>query len=154
MYFPYCLRCHTLNNFGDKNCGSCKVTFSVARAVNTAIDKFHGNKQKTMKYLGITNRNRFYELTECIPEISNAWEFIKDRPIDEVTKIIGSKVLNKANPTQLRLLKALPREYDYCQMTSELQREFVDWVLENWKTLSRKQMRNKLPKPDRDVIVI
>ncbi|WP_372654345.1 hypothetical protein [Halobacteriovorax sp.] len=79
MNYPYCTRCHSKNNLGQKVCGSCKVTLAVATQVNTAIYFCNRNKRQNARYLGFKNRTSFYTLSQSIPEIYNAWDEINGK---------------------------------------------------------------------------
>jgi len=127
MYHPYCKRCLSKNNLGQETCGSCNIKITVARAFNTAIDFCKGNKKRASQYLGFQNRSSFYSLSQSIPEVSQAWESFEGKPQDEPKKILGTKVMNKATLTEIRIWKKVLRIYEYHQMGEKKQHELVEW---------------------------
>lgn len=154
MNYPFCTRCLSKNNLGQKICGSCDVTLAIVTSINTAI-KFCGrNKKKASRYLGFKNRTSFYKLTQAIPEIYDAWDEIQGVPQDEVKKILGTKVMDKATITEQRMWKKILRLSDYHDMTEKKQQDFADWFHSDSSRITFAMAKEKLKEMGTDVIWI
>jgi hypothetical protein len=144
MFYPFCERCHTRNNFGRKLCGSCELTIGVAKRVNGAIYLFNDNKEKAMKFLGFSNRNSFYAILREIPEIAQAWDGIEESKREDRRKIFGNKVLNKTTKRERGFFWKVLREHDYYCLPEIIQEKFVNWISENRNELTLIEVKEKL----------
>lgn len=152
MYYPFCKRCQTKDNFGKKLCGSCKVTLAVATEVNTAINDMSRNRTKASRFLGFSSTAGFYKMISQIPEIHEAWSGLNGVPMDEVKKILGQKVLNKITFAEHRLWKKILRLQEYMHIDDDKQEEFVYWFNKNYHTMTLALAKEKLLEIDKDVI--
>lgn len=151
MYYPFCKRCHTKDNFGDHTCGSCRITLKVAKEVNTILYDFKGDKTKTARFLG-ASRSTFYKFASQVPEIYSFWDGIEGVRLDDTKKVIGYKTRNKMNFTEHRLWKKVLRLREFADIAEDKQAEFVEWFHENSTYMTLSKAKEKLRELDGDVI--
>lgn len=155
MYFPICARCRSKNTLGDEICGSCRITLSVAKVINTIIDRCDGKRTRAMEYVGLTNKKYYFKLLNEIPEISEAWEGSDDVPdilmdneqkTTKPRKIVGTNILNEATQQEYDwFYKKIFRETDYTRLPNAKQEEFINWLWSvDLNRLSIKDARAKL----------
>jgi hypothetical protein len=126
----------------------------VAREMNNAIDLCKGNKKQVACYLGFQNRSSFYRLSQSIPEVHEAWDTIEGKAQDEVKKVLGTRVMNKATMTEIRMWRKLSRLHEYHVMEEKKQQEFIDWLHSDSSRITLAEAKEKLKEIDNDVIRI
>lgn len=131
MHYPYCERCHTGNNYGDRICGNCLVTLDFVKRFNTAFDRFKGNRRKLYEYFGFSQRTFFFNFIQSIPEIAKFWDDMEYKAPDDISKLINcdGKVRNQLSVFHVRMCKRLLKEYEYYNLSEEKQKEFMNWVI-------------------------
>ena len=143
MYYPFCERCHTKNNFGYRLCGSCETALDIATNINTALKRFKNNREKAMRFLGYVRKETFYKHLYSIKEVRDAHDDMKDN--GEFFIPFACMVKDKAQDYEVKFCNRILRETAYFDLSEEKQKEFMDWVLSIPKNdLSFREAREKL----------